>query len=34
MTIEDGTHGGFRKVVNNFNLHTVQNPKTKKSNFG
>jgi hypothetical protein len=31
MTNEDGTHSAFRNVVNNFNLHSVQNPKTKKS---
>jgi hypothetical protein len=33
MTSEDGTHSDFRNVVNDFNLHTVQNSKTKESIF-
>jgi hypothetical protein len=30
MTNEDGTHSGFRNVVRNFTLHTVQKPQNQK----
>ena len=31
VTIEDGTHSGFRNVVGKLTLHTVQKPQNQKS---
>jgi hypothetical protein len=30
MTNEDGTHSGFRNVVDKFTSHTVQKPQNQK----
>jgi hypothetical protein len=30
MTIEDGTHNGFRNVVRKFTSYTVQEPQSQK----